>query len=179
MLATETATAPRKSRSKAAKAPAKPETVGDIAKRLMAEHDDVRAATEDMVDLVQSDTALYRELMDPLVRTACYSAITAACRRERKTIWTARNYDKAGNGGRVETLARATILLMPLPGGKLLKDATADDLREAADRYQRQADDMAAKARFFDRVAAACPRGKVGKHLTEEQLEEIHAAAVA
>jgi hypothetical protein len=58
-----------------------------IARASLAEAEgDVLRATDIMVERVMSDTRLYKILMDPLVKTACFDAIKTQCGRESRRI---------------------------------------------------------------------------------------------
>jgi hypothetical protein len=59
-----------------------------LAAKVLSEADgDVQAATAALVRAVKRDHALYRTLMDPLVREACYSKVRKVCRSNRQEIW--------------------------------------------------------------------------------------------
>jgi hypothetical protein len=136
---------------------------------------DVMRATAIMVGKVTKDSVLYRVLMDPLVREACYAALTQACRRRRRTVWDVQPPSAETQRNTVVDLARGmTLLDFPLPGGLRLRDASRDDVAAAAEFYLNQASDMAVKGRWLRLVAQAVPgKKKVGSVLSIERLEEL------
>lgn len=108
-----------------------------------------------------------------LVVWACHEAIRGAGRRYRNQVW---NHpvepiiDHERNERRVRALAAGTLMMFPLPGGKLLADATGDEVLSVAATFEAQATDMTTKARWLRLVGKAAGRRKIGKALTEEKL---------
>jgi hypothetical protein len=108
-----------------------------------------------------------------LVKWACHEAIRAAGRRFRDQVW---NHpvepivDHERDQRRVRALAAGTLMMFPLPGGKLLADATGDEVLSVAATFEAQATDMATKARWLFLVGKAAGHRKVGRALTEEKL---------
>src|SRR5688572_31661866 len=66
---------------------------------------DVVKATEIMAAQITFHPHLYRALMDPLVRTACYEAVARICQGRRQTIWNTRQPSASEQKGRVIALA--------------------------------------------------------------------------
>lgn len=133
---------------------------------------DIHKAQKLLEGLVRGHPPLYRNLMDPLLATACYDAITKVIRADRQKVWTAPNYTKAGNGQRLETMA-TTLLDFPLPNGVLMRHATKDDLLAAADFYAKQAKDMQHKGAWIAAIAAKVGKKTVGERFTAEQLAKL------
>lgn len=135
---------------------------------------DVIEAAKLMEHEVQADDVKYRALMDPLLATACYAAVSQACRGARRDVWTAPNYTAGGNGDRVHAMAAGNLLLFPLPGGKPLGEATKAEVIEAAVFYGKQASDMTVKARWLTRIGEQLTDEKtVAKVFTEESLRTL------
>jgi hypothetical protein len=87
---------------------------------------DVQTATEALVRAVRKDPQLYRTIMDPLVREACYSKVREVCRANRQEIWHTPQPSITAQQS-IAALAEATrsmLLNFPLPGGKALGDAS-------------------------------------------------------
>lgn len=138
---------------------------------------DVKAATAVLLKKVRQSRQLRDALTEPLLEQACYNAITAQCRRQRRQIWTPPNYEAGGNGDRVIALARS-LLDFPLPGGRRLGEATRDEVVDAARFYAAQADDMTHKARWLARVAEALSDAQcVADALDEARLAELQKEA--
>jgi hypothetical protein len=147
------------------------------ARELAANTGDVAGAAKAMETKARANPALWMALTDSLLPQACYDAIRAQCRKERRTIWTAPNYTPGGNGGRVVKHALG-LLDFPLPGGKRLRDATADEVRAAAQFYHAQAATMARQGRWLDLVAAqVAPNCTVGQVLDETKLGQLQSQA--
>lgn len=134
---------------------------------------DVVSATDKMEKRVRAERDLFHELMAPLVRNACYDALRKSVQDERRTIWTAPNYTKGGNGDRLVS-ASLTLLDFRLPHNLLpLRDAGKGDLVAGADWYESQANNMQHKARWLRAVAAKVGNKVVGQKFTAEKLAEL------
>ncbi len=149
--------------------------VHQIAKEcLTAANGDVQLATMHMVQRCQSDDALREAVISTLLRQACYQAVTAVNRAERKTIWQQSEQVARANAARVGILAQSNLLAFPLPGGMMLADATRDDVEAAAYGFRDQADDMHAKAAWLFAVKEEVPDGKLVRDvLSEARLQEL------
>jgi hypothetical protein len=140
-------------------------------------------ATELMVERVESDGRLYRLLMDPLVRLACYNVVSQQIRSKRKAVYKTKQPSKKKAKASVAALAAGNLLDFPLPGGLRLGEATRNDVAAAQAFYASQASDMGHKARWLGMVLHALPKGKKVKDaITPAKLEAFkveaeHAAA--
>jgi hypothetical protein len=66
------------------------------------------------------------------------------------------------------------LLDMPLAGGKKLRDAGRAEIMAQIERYEKQAGNMAHKARWLRLVLQSLPEGKlVGKVITEKRALEL------
>lgn len=148
---------------------------------LAANGGDVLRATEWMIERVGKSRALYRSLMDPLVKTACYETIASVCRKNRSTIWNTQQPTAEEQRGRVIALAGGTmssLLDFPLPGGLPLRLAGRGDVAAAAEFYSRQSKDMNAKARWLQMIAQSIPDDKtVQEVMTDARLAELQEEA--
>lgn len=120
------------------------------------------------------------DFREHLIKWACHEAIRAAGRRFRDQIWNRSvgpSIDHERDQRRVRALAAGTLMMFPLPGGKLLADATGDEVLDVAAAFKAQATDMAVKARWLRLVGQAAGRRKVGKALTEEKLSILRQEA--
>jgi len=145
---------------------------------------DIRVATAKMEQAVRGNRHLRDALTEPLISNACYTAVSAQCRSERKRVWTppARTErftpSKVSGAFRVTQLAAGTLLMFPLPGGKKLGEATREEISEAASFYEAQAGDMATKARWLRLVAQSMPTtAKACDVLSDDRLRELQEAA--
>lgn len=143
---------------------------------------DVVRATELMVARVMKDPTLYRPLMDPLVKSACYDAIARQCHQERRAIWHAKQPDPAAQRGGVVALAGGTantLMDFPLPGGLRLADARRDDVTAAAEFYGKQSKDMGTKSKWLQLIAQHIPaKKKVSQVLNDARLAELREEAI-
>ncbi|WP_312595489.1 hypothetical protein [Brevundimonas sp.] len=160
------------------------ELVNDAARRALADAGgDVREAARMLEIAARSTLPLRDALTDALVAGACWDAVNGQVRKERQRIWSApRAVEAAPNrqsqeqASRVVHLASGTLKMFPLPGGKRLGEATRSEIAAAAGFYERQAGDMAHKARWLQLVAQSVPEGKTaGQALTDERLAELQA----
>lgn len=159
--------------------PKEPMSVRAVARSALSKAGgNVIEATRLMEQEIRNNMSKYRALMDPLVSEACYSAITALQRGNRKTIWTAPNYTAGGNGKRVHALSAGNLLMFPLPSGQALGSATKAEVLEAAKFYDSQALNMKTKAHWLLLVAKRL-RGRtpVAKVFTNEALQTLKAEA--
>jgi len=159
----QTGTAPQ-AKTPAISAPEKEITVHDIARACYdAAKGDVERAARIMQRKVQNDSALLAQLSEEFIRITCVDTVGSILRRARRLTWLAPNYDAGGKGGRVRHLAEGNkemLMQFPLPGGKPLGEANADEVREASDLYGKQSKDMGHKARWLALIAARLPKNK-------------------
>lgn len=149
-------------------------TAEDLARRAMAQAgEDVGEATRILEQWARQNTRIWKAVTEDFLAQGCYAVVRGVCRQERRAIWHSPGYDPGGSGARVRGHARS-ILDLPLPGGKRLRDATREDLQEASGFYARQARQMAVMAEFLEAVAGKVKgRKTVGDVLTEKQLEQM------
>lgn len=167
-------------------------SIQDIAAaELAAANGDVQRAAQTMADKVRADRMLRDALTEPLIEGACYDAIRALARHERSAVWNAPS--NGGGQGRPAPILRAVppgadrqrermaaqlevggLMDFRLPGFKLLRDATREEIIEAATFYAAQSRDMRAKALWLSAVAAELKPGQTpGSVLTEPRLREL------
>lgn len=147
------------------------------AKALEDASGDQGRAISILSDRVRRDTALKQAILDPLIEYACGNAIRKAIQDGRSKVWNAPT--KAANDRqRLAVLAASNLMIFPLPGGKLLKDATKAELIDASGFYAKQSKDMAAKSRWLALVAdEVSEKGVVGQSMSEAKLIELQTAA--
>jgi len=138
---------------------------------------DVQAATTELTNTIGSHPILYKTLMDPLLREACYNLIRGVCRANRRAIWHTPQPSVSTAKQNVGVLAKATrtsLLYYPLHGGLFLKDAFKADVLNTVHYNETQGKDMLVKARWLTLVAERLPDNKkVGEVLTEKQLAAL------
>ena len=129
-------------------------------------------AAEFLKDRVEHDNKLKRALLDPLVSYACHQALGVQIRHHRDRVWNAPlAAPRPSQREQMLLIAASNLMLFPLPGGKMLGDATREDVLAAASFYATQARDMAHKARWLKAVHDKMPAGKsVAAVLTEDAL---------
>lgn len=133
-------------------------------------------ATTYLIAEVSKSNALFRELMSPLLKTAAAELIGSQIRQTRNLTW-----DRKEAAERGKSLALAlvhgtvrSLLDFPLPGGKRLGDATAEEIATAAEFYRKQAEDMADKAAWLRLIAARVPANMVARQaLTDADLQSM------
>ncbi len=142
---------------------------------------DVVKATGILVARVAKDPTLYKPMMDPFIKTACYQAITSQCQQQRRTIWNSKQPTAEQQRDRVVALGQgtaATLMDFPLPGGMKLRNAKRDDVSAAAEFYRRQSNDMAGKAKWLQLIAQHLTGKKtVSQVMTDARLTELREEA--
>lgn len=157
-------------------APEETPSIAAVAQKCMRDCDNnLHDAQKLMERLVAGHPPLFRDLMTPLLATACYDALRSVVRTDRGKVWTAPNYTKAGNGSRLETLG-VTLLDFPLPSGIRLRNASKADVLEGARFYSAQAADMQHKAKWLEAIAAKVGNRTVGEKFTAEKLQALQEA---
>ena len=151
------------------------------AEELTRADGDVQSAVAAMTDLVLSDDVLFRALMEPLTRQACYALVSRVCRARRQTVWRSRQPSRRTARRGVRALARGnrqSLFNFPLPGGLRLGDAFREDVEAAFRMYRSHSDDMAWKARWLRLIAdAVTPGVKIREQLSERKLRQMKRAA--
>ncbi len=142
------------------------------ARDALRETNNVVEAAKLLEQWASNNQELYRSITEPLLPKVCYEAVRTACHEDRRSVWTAPNYNKAGNGERVISHAHS-LLDFRLPGGTLLRDATKNELLAAAEFYRQQANDMNHKALWLSAIAAKVGRRKVANAFTDSKLREL------
>lgn len=166
------------------------ELVSEAARRAYDDaNGDVQEAARMLEHAARSNSPLRDALVEPLIAGACWDAVRGQVRFKRAAIWHAPNVASGpaakseavqAQTDRVVHLATGTLRMFPLPGGKRLGEATRQEIAEAAGFYERQAGDMAHKARWLQLVAQSVPAGKTaGDVLTDERLAELQTEARA
>lgn len=121
---------------------------------------DAATAAQLLQDRIQGNRKAFKELTQPLLADACFKAVSARIRANRppEDDWSTDPDDTLDTSGRLHALAQP-ILDSKLPNGKLIRDAFASDLREAADTYSGRAEVLQHRARWMRAIAAQLPRG--------------------
>jgi len=140
--------------------------------QIVDESADVTEASRRLEEEARHCRELYDYLTSPALPKLCYAAVSQTYRDNRQKVWTAPNYTKGGNGHRVANHAQ-TLLDFPLPGGKRLRDATSQDLQEAAEFYAKQAADMSAKSAWLTRVGERVGGNKVADVMDADELDKL------
>ena len=139
---------------------------------------DAATAAQLLQDRIQSNRRALKELTQPLLADACFKAVSARIKANRppEDDWNTDPDDTLDTSGRLHTLAQP-ILDSRLPSGKLIRDAFAPDLREAADTYSGRAEVLQHRARWMRAIAAQLPRGMtVEMALDEAELTRLLSA---
>lgn len=142
----------------------------------------VQDALETLVVKISSDPRAYRQLMDPLLREACYSLIRGVCRKERRVVWNTPQPDAATVKDRIGAVAQGTVhtlMEFQLPGGPYMRDARKSDIEKAEAFYKNQSQDMGVKAIWFKLIKAKLPDDKkrVADVLTNADLVKLQTKA--
>jgi len=173
--------------SLAAEKQTKETKIGERARlALQNANGDVHAAARILEKQVRSSRALRDELTEPLIASACLSAVSLQHRAARSRIWNGgrapatAETQTTDHANRVRLLAFGTLMMFPLADGTSLGDATRAQVQSCAEMYRTKADDMDVKARWLGLVAQSVPAGKLVKDvLSEARLRELQTEARA
>lgn len=159
----------------------KPDPVAEAAaEALRTAKGDVHKASTVLEKRVRKEPDLREALTEPLIASACFDAVRAVCRKQRRIVWSPPTSPASASAGqdRVVHLAAGTLMMFPLPGGKRLGDATREDVAAAGQFYAAQSADMAHKARWLQLVAQSLPdKKKVRDVLSDERLRDLQMEA--
>ncbi len=111
---------------------------------------------------------------DRLIRRACWDLVRYQGRKERREIWMAPRYSKSSRGKRVMAEAKTRLMdfRLPIPGGKMLRYATPEDLDLAIKHYRTQIKAETERVEWLERIRPRVTR-TVGEDLTEEDLQKL------
>lgn len=142
---------------------------------------DILKATDIMEKTIMSDVELYRLLMDPLVRGACYDQVRLQARQTRGRVWESPQPTAAESRAAVESAASGILkglFAFPLHNGIMLGNAYKQDVVNSAGFYDAQAQDMGIKARWLAMIAEKQPEEKQVKDcFTLAKLAALRKAA--
>ena len=146
--------------------------VREAARTAVQGAESVNDATDRLLAMARGDASLMEAMMQPYARIAARTHVRYEMRDKRAKIWREQTVQPAND--RVGALVRSNMAMLmdfPLPGGKPLRDATRDEVSDAANSYRKQAVDMAQKSAWLKLVAENVPKGKtVGETLDELSL---------
>lgn len=145
-----------------------------IAEAYSASDGSIQAAVDTLYQLATADKTFIAEKLPEIVRAWCDERIRMHVGAIRLSTWTPPNADPKGKGARLTNAIANSLLDFPLPGGKRLGDATPQEVRAGAAMYRMQADDMAWKARWLEKVADAAGRKRtISAALSESDLRKL------
>lgn len=161
----------------------------DIAENCLAKcNGNVADATKMMEGFIRKDAALYRALMDPLVKEACFSIVRALNRSQNQIIWKRAQAQRDPHQGQSVRHLAEGMLGWNVLGGKKLGDCTRGDLSRAIKLYSTQAIDMQQKANLLQAISDQMPDdettvrevftpkdlSKLEKNNTKSKTGEVH-----
>lgn len=145
---------------------------------------DAPAAAKLLEQWARADATLARAILDPHLPSACWHLIVQQCRYARRVIWEAPRYSASGKGERVAHLAtenaRALLdMTLPLTGEPLLRNATREQVEEAAIYYEKRAANMQEKCTWLRLIAKRAKDGiAIGEQFTEAALRKLQAQVI-
>lgn len=176
MLQTVTTPEPRKP-SKSEEIP----TLYALAREtLRAVDNDADQAEELLFERISSDAKLLRALVQHAVKTSVNVSVAVVLGNQRAAAFgSVANIERAKAGAKaLAGVISSSLLDMPLADGTRLRDATAFEINETAERWEKVSNTMAHRARFLRAVAKAVPAGKrVGDVLTEAKASQLFTKA--
>lgn len=156
---------------------AKKSTIYGLLQEAMQRHDDdCAAAQDDVFSRLSRDTELLRGIIrDEMAALVAMRARSVLGNRRAAVISASQKAanDKQGAMALVRGIA-ASLLDIPLANGRALRDATRDEIVEAAERYEKQSETMAHRARWLRLIAQSVPPGKTcGAIITDTRALEL------
>ena len=147
-------------------------SVEAFAKSAMDGVDTYEEGAKRLLAMARADPALMFALMKPYEVRAARIAVGRFGRDSRRKVWN--RPTTTDSNARVVALVASNMAMLldfPLPGGKPLRDATKDEVQDAANSYRTQAVDMVQKSAWLKLIAKNVPKGKtVGETLDELAL---------
>lgn len=136
-------------------------------------------AAEAMKACVERDAKLKKALLEPLVAYACHQAVGLQIRQHRDRVWNPPvRPAQPSQRDQMMSIVKANLLTFPLPGGKMLGDATREEVLAGATFYATQAKDMAHKARWLKAVHDGMGNSvTVSAVFDDDRLAEMQKAA--
>lgn len=131
-------------------------------------------AASDLFSRVIGDQALLNDILPAVLMAWCREQISTHVGAIRIAAVQAAGANDADHSPRIRRVIAATLFDFPLPGGKRLGDANANEIRDGAQSYDRAGRDALHKARWLQRVADKVGRkNKAESALTLAQLEQL------
>lgn len=115
---------------------------------------------------VRDNKALLAQLVAPYLADACWKAVNRRLEETKVPDMDDDPYEAPDTSGRLHALAES-LLDFKLPSGILLRDAFAQDIRDAAQWYTSRAFALAKRGRWLSAVAALVPRGKTAGDIVD------------
>jgi hypothetical protein len=141
---------------------------------------DITSAANFLLDRARGDRDLYQALLGQYELDAARRMISAAIAKNRKDVWTRTRGDfvrPKQPDARVQMLARANstaLMDFPLPGGKPLHLATAEEVAQGAIYYLERGRDAVAKGTWLNRIADGMNPGvRVSEAYGETDLQRL------
>jgi hypothetical protein len=158
---------------------AKTEIKAIIAKALAAAKGDWEKAAQIAAEKIAKKRTLKDAIFAECVQGHVWYLIREASRHKRTDFFNGRSApteDRKSFEAAAAAIALQHWYEMPLPGGTLLGDATAEDLRAAFDFWTVQAQTNASRAAWVSKILAKVPAGRVVRDvLSEKQIAALSA----
>ena len=139
----------------------------------------VEKASAFALNAALSDPELNKAVLFEAIQIACKSIVMTSIRDSRGAI--CKRADAYGSKRKIKSEELkdriAGLLQFRLPGGKILKESTSEECREAALFYNKIAETNRVRGSFLMRVATAAKGKIVGDAITEEQCEKFYKEA--
>jgi hypothetical protein len=150
------------------------DSIGAMARAAWeASHGDFDAAAERFAKALEADREMLRKARRMAFAAWCRDQVRQAASAHRTAVFRLRSEADAARGSRLRMALSATLMDFPLPGGGLLRDATAADCIEGASAYRHTASDAVWKARWLEAIAARVGNAIVSDVLNEEDLRAL------
>jgi hypothetical protein len=150
------------------------DSIGGMARAAWeASHGDFDDAAERFAKSLEADREMLRKARRMAFAAWCRDQVRQAASAHRTAVFRLRSEADAARGSRLRMALSATLMDFPLPGGGLLRDATAAACIEGATAYRHTASDAVWKARWLEAIAARVGNATVAEVLDEEDLRAL------
>ena len=138
----------------------------------------LKAATI-LESMIRNDSDLRDAILEPLIKTACYTAVSAINRTERRRVWDTPKFAPGSKADRLDALAESNRLMnFPLNSGITLAEATQTDILKTAESFKKQGKTLLLQAHWLELIATRLRgRQKVKSIFTESELRNLQKEA--
>lgn len=156
-------------------------TLSEVAREAMtACNGDPKEAAKSMREIVMSDPALSRAMLDTVVDAGCWRYVRNIMQNQRTSAWNwsaGAKKDPVSSDNGLALLATANVMSLldyPMSDGTRLGEASKELLLHDAQMLESHIKTMAHRARWFNAIAGKLPKNKIVQQVfTNDALERL------